>query len=239
MQILQMIIFAATAASGIDDPTRSTKTLVASDSRVGQTKEIIGFGPLHFGMSYDDVLKIYDYRYFNSYSMQQCIQDMPIKGCFLAAAETAPTVVKRAGIPYKISASFNRFDKLTDVNLGYDREGDITPDQCMDLSARTLDWLIEDFGDMRESSAEGPSEKRSTPNGHTYSVWKSKTGSMLTRMMRTISAWDPSLSTRPITTWDDRAFVALHTVFLVVDRRQSCSVSVNFREPSKVERRQD
>jgi len=203
-------------------------------------QEINGYAGIEFGTSLNEALATLDVRLFNPAGLRDCLKDLPLKGCFLSGdSEAAPFQIKD-GIPYRLTLSFNRLDKLTDVDLNYDREGDISRDQCLEMHERTLDWMVREYGDMRAaSSQEGPDEARTSPAKNSYFVGTGKDGFFVTRPMRTAANVEPTVAEQPITKWDNRRYASLLTYFIVVDGKPMCGVNVSFSEPESVERRKD
>src|SRR3546814_2649716 len=72
--------------------------------------------------------------------------------------------------------SFNRFDKLTDISLKYEREMIDDPDQkmsledCRAIHERTADWLVKDFGAFEQKKEKGV-EIVKTAKGSEYSYY--------------------------------------------------------------------
>src|SRR3546814_14271324 len=78
--------------------------------------------------------------------------ELAVRGCYLTPDNNLISYTSVDGIPYTLALSFNRFDKLTDISLKYEREMIDDPDQTMSLEdcraihERTADWLVKDFG---------------------------------------------------------------------------------------------
>ncbi|HQS98606.1 MAG: hypothetical protein B7X90_14970 [Novosphingobium sp. 17-62-19] len=225
-----------TACGSGADAQGSGSTQNAADNQ----QEIEGYAGIKFGTSLNEALASLEVRLFNPASLNECLKDLPLKGCFLSGdREAAPFQIKD-GIPYRITLSFNRLDKLTDVDLNYDRDGDISRDQCLEMHERTLDWMVREYGTMRASfSQEGPDEARTTPAKNSYYVGSEKDGFLVTRPMRTAAKAEPNVANQPITKWDNRRYASLLTHFIVVDGKPMCGVNVSFSEPESVERRKD
>lgn len=206
----------------------------------GTPQEIDGYAGIKFGASLNEALATFDVRLFNPAGLSDCLKDLPLKGCFLSGDREATPFQIKDGIPYRLTLSFNRLDKLTDIDLNYDREGDISRDQCLEMHERTLDWMVREYGAMRAaSSKEGSDEARTTPAKNPYFVGTGKDGFFVTRPMRTAANIEPVVADQPITKWDNRRYTSLLTHFLVVDGKPMCGVNVSFSEPESVERRKD
>jgi len=203
-------------------------------------QEINGYAGIEFGTSLSEALGNLDVRLFNSVGLSECLKDLPLKGCFLSGdREAAPFQIKD-GIPYRLTLSFNRLDKLTDIDLSYDREGDISRDQCIEMHERTLDWMAREYGEMQApSTQERLNEARRTPANNSYFIEIGDAGSFVTRPMRTTQNAKTAAADQPITKWDNRRYASLLTYFIIVDGKPMCGVNVSFREPESVERRKD
>lgn len=85
---------------------------------------------------------------FNPSGMKECLEDLPLKGCFLSPDTDAEPFVIEDGIPYKLSLDFNKYDRLTDIGLSYRREGQITRTECLSIHERALDWVNNQFSPL-------------------------------------------------------------------------------------------
>jgi hypothetical protein len=198
-----------------------------------------GYANLKFGSTLMEALGETGTERFNAYGLKECLDDMPLKGCFLSPDSDAAPFLIEAGIPYKLGLDFNKFDKLTDIRLSYDREGNITFDECLSLHERTLDWLTKQYGQLRESiNPKEKTEQRKTPAGNTYSLWRSEDGHFGTSFMRTAPATLPdSVRQKPTPEWDNERYLDLFSHYLVMDGKSICSIGFEFKEPKSVERR--
>jgi hypothetical protein len=206
-----------------------------------QRAAITGYGPLTFGASFKDVITTLDSDLFNPVSVSECFKDLPLKGCYLSRnSEDIPFEMKE-GVPYTLSLSFNKWDKLTDIGLGYDREEDISRADCMQIHERTLDWVSAAYGPMRVSAGGSEGENRyvrgKTRRGNLYEVSSLDGGFFVTSPMRTVSPnSSKAAETRPIPEWDQDRYVSILSTFIVVDGKPICNVDVKFSEPTSVER---
>jgi hypothetical protein len=202
---------------------------------------IDGFRDIKFGTSFKDLIGSMDVSdVFNPFGLRDCFKDLPLKGCFLSADDHDRPYDLIDGIPYTLSVSFNRLDKLTDVDLGYRREGDITKEQCLSIHGRTVDWVAKDYGRLTERTGDDSDgkgvEQRSTPAKTAYRIHSAPSGSFVTSFMRT-GATVTTKRDLPITAWDNHRYVSTLTSFIVVDGKAFCDVTVGFSEPATVERR--
>jgi len=128
---------------------------------------IEGYGGFRFGMSLTDALALTRADLFNPAGLSDCFADMPTEGCFLPPSEDTSLFEMKAGIPYSLTLQFSKFDRLTDIQLGYHREGEIDRAQCLEIYERTIDWLAAEYGPIKDSQRlEGDQfENHVTPGG--------------------------------------------------------------------------
>src|SRR3546814_9755483 len=97
---------------------------------------------------------------FNPAAVKGCLLELAVRGCYLTPDNNLISYTSVDGIPYTLALSFNRFDKLTDISLKYEREMIDDPDQkmsledCRAIHERTADWLVKDFGRSEEHTSE-------------------------------------------------------------------------------------
>lgn len=200
-------------------------------------KQIEGYADIKFGLTFTEVVADHSSR-LSSYSLSECLKDLPIKGCFLSnGSESSPFQI-REGIPYFLNLSFNKFDKLTDIGLVYDREGGISRADCLSIHERTLDWLARDYGKLYAPTYDPDVEAQLTPNGNRYLVGGSGKPNFVTMPMRTFPM-KPTAAVlkKPITKWDGNRYVSLLSWYIVTDGEPHCRVTVDFSEPDSVLRR--
>jgi|GEM_PF-1505767 len=212
---------------------------VAANATQPKRDPIEGYGELKFGSTLMEALAQTGSERFNSYGLKLCLDDLPLKGCFLSPASDAPPFLIEGGIPYKLGLDFNKFDKLTDIRLSYDREGKTSFDECLSLHERTLEWLTKRYGEFPlQINAKDPLEPRKTPSGVPYLLGRTKDGSFVSGSTRTAQARLPlTVRRKPITEWDNERYVSLLSHYIVVDGRPMCHVGIEFNEPESVERR--
>src|SRR3546814_9709758 len=70
---------------------------------------------------------------FNPAAVKGCLLELAVRGCYLTPDNNLISYTSVDGIPYTLALSFNRFDKLTDISLKYEREMIDDPDQKMSL----------------------------------------------------------------------------------------------------------
>jgi hypothetical protein len=218
-------------------PTAGNST--AEDSAQSGRELLKGYGSLKFGSTLMEALADTGTERFNAYGVKECLDDLPLQGCFLSPASDAAPYLIEAGIPYRLGLEFNKFDKLTDIRLSYDREGKITFDECLSLHERTLDWLTQRYGQLRSTLNDKEKlEQRRTPAGNQYLLWRSKDGSFVTSFMRTAPPTLPaSVQRKPIPQWDNERYLHLLSHYIVVDGKPMCTIGLEFSEPQSVERR--
>ena len=211
----------------------------AADAQEHNRKPIEGYADLKFGMTLMEALAQTGSERFNSYGLKLCLDDLPLKGCFLSPDSDAAPYLIEGGIPYKLGLDFNKFDKLTDIRLSYDREGKTSFDECLSLHERTLDWLTKRYGEFPlQIDAKDPLEPRKTPSGVPYLLGRTKGGSFVSGSTRTAPARLPlSVRRKPITEWDSERYIWLLSHYIVVDGKPMCHVGIEFSEPESIERR--
>jgi hypothetical protein len=227
------------AACGSDPATSNNAQQMTASPPI--PKSITGYGSLEFGSSFKNVISDLGGDLFNPVGVSECFKDLPLKGCRLSRnMENTPFEMK-GGIPYTLSLAFNKWDKLTDVGLNYDREGDISRADWLQIHERTLDWVSGEYGSIRFSAAapEADSQhaRRKTARGNLYEVSSRDNQFFVTTPMRTISSALPTVAEkRPITQWNQERYVSILSTFIVVDSKPICSVNVDFSGPEAVER---
>lgn len=208
---------------------------------VASTKPLDGYGKIKLGISFREAMEGLDAGDFNPYSLRQCLDDLPLDGCFLSASENASAYEVQDGIPYVLALSFNRHDKLTDINLSYSREKKVTQAECLTLHERTLDWLTKAYGEFRFSTHHNQKDParqvRSTPDKHQYAVALTQKDFFVTAPMRSLGNLPAEVTDRVITEWGRDRYVSLFTTFIIVDGKPACSVDIGISEPASIERR--
>lgn len=232
---LLILALAALASCGHSENANNSAVNAQADR-----PPVAGFNDLRLGMQYQEALALAGVERFNPVSLAECPRRLPLRGCFLPprSRETAPYEI-REGIPYDLLLSFNRFGRLTDIDLEYQRETGITPEECLSLHSRTLDWLTRDYGPfqaqtVRPGPRAGGAQLRRihTPGGIPFDVSIFPGGDFVTPPTRQANgAVDRQ---RPITQWDNRRYVSLLSSFIVVNGTPHCSVGVSIQEPASV-----
>lgn len=205
-----------------------------------------GINGLALGSSFEDVIGSLRPNLFNPVSLKECFDDLPLLGCSLSRNENA-VFMRKNGIPYALQLSFNRLDKLTDIQVSFRREKQISAAQCKDIMARTVDWTTEQYGALtiepvrrRWSAKERKNvDLQRTPQGHEVAFSKAvdDTGytSLFHRLART-----PFRKARDDAKAPEEALERTLTVFssyIVVGGDPICDVDVSIEEPAAVERR--
>ncbi|WP_370171842.1 hypothetical protein [Sphingobium abikonense] len=232
MRALLMCFLAAACDSGKPPVTPS------NDSQAID-KPIDGYGGLKLGANFEDVIASVDTSDFYSGSVGDCIRDLAVQGCQLFSTHESVYAIKE-GIPYSLDLEFNRFGKLVQIGLGYERRGDIDAAACREIFGRTADWVAADFGHLnyRESSAAADEKYLwdKTPKGVRYFYTDpSATGSFVTSFLRSASIREESRSTSEGQRWValNRHLYLLGT-YIVTDGNPTCGVDLRIREPDTV-----
>ena len=105
-----------------------------------------GYRDLTLGMTFEEAIGRVEPRLFNPVSLKECFDDLAIRGCGLTRNSADTIYEMRNGIPYALSLNFNSDDKLTDIALNFRREKGITGAQCRSIFAKTVDWVVRDYG---------------------------------------------------------------------------------------------
>jgi hypothetical protein len=195
------------------------------------------------GASFEDIIGSVDAHLFNPYSLKECLSDIALRGCSLSRNSDDTVFDMRVGIPYALTLSFNRADKLTDIGLNYHREKGISGEQCRDLFARTIDWVSADYGPLTQKRAgdePGKAERNvvaKTPGGVTFEYLKpDAAGSFVTQFMHLASekferrTVDGKVQGRTLS----RA-ISMFSSYIVVGHG-ICDIDVDFKEPDTIER---
>lgn len=205
---------------------------------VPQRPAIDGYRAIKLGSTFEANVAALGSDRFNPYGVKECLDDLPLRGCAMGSLDGRVYDV-RDGISYALSLVFNKHDKLTDIELQYKREGNISKAECLSISERTLDWLVTDYGPF--GSARNPKETtqmtpRKTLAGNPYFV-ALMSGDFVTVPMRTEpSSLVANKESLPITKWGNERYASLLSTFILVDKKPICDVTVEFSEPQSVER---
>lgn len=148
----------------------------APASPAGGAPSIEGFEDLRFGMSFNEAVGLAGPHLFSPYALKKCMIHRVIRGCHLNSIDNLTPYRTIEGVPYTLTLSFNRFDKLTDIDLQFKRstidgEGQrLSEAECLQVLERTVDWVAAKYGPLEEKprSQEGPSGLRRTVAGKPY-----------------------------------------------------------------------
>jgi len=207
----------ALAACGSTAPAAQSEN--AKPSRIG------GYGNLQFGMSFAESTELTGLSRFNPAAVKGCLLELAVRGCYLTPDDNLISYTSVDGVPYTLALSFNRFDKLTDISLKYEREMIDDPDQkmsledCRAIHERTADWLVKDFGAFEQKKEKGV-EIVKTAKGSEYSYHLDGT--------TFIASFQKNLS--------DKRRISLVSHYMVLGSNTTCSIGAEFSEPDTVER---
>lgn len=234
-RVRTVALFCVALLTGCGSNSAPTKSEQAEASKP-QTKPIDGYGDVKFGQSFNEVMAAYGQR-FDAYYIRSCYKDLAINGCSLATTGDVPFQMIE-GIPYRLTVQFNKFDKVTDVQLQYAREGSaINSDDCRSIHERTLDWLTRDYGKFYSPNYDPIARQFRTPAGNAYSSGvPNKEGSWVALFARTYTGVpSPDVLKKPLPKWDNRRYVQLFTTYIVAAGNH-CNVYAEFSEPGSVPR---
>ena len=202
---------------------------------VQSERELEGFGGVALGATFEETMAVAPPQLFNPYGLSKCLEEIPMRGCFLSPRDELAAFRRIDGIPYGLNLEFNRFGALTDITLKFTRrrqyDGDLNPvaakitkSECADLIERTIDWVTADYGSLAgDRPKEAGTRDAKTAKGNAYWVQNSDDGSGL----MAIGALKMNRGRS----------VRVFAHFLVLDGEPDCDISVSFAEAEKVERR--
>lgn len=197
--------------------------------------ELVGYGGLVLGSTFEEATLVASPRLFNPYGLSECIQDMPISGCFLSPRDELDTFQRIDGIPYGLQLEFNRFGALTDITLKFTRRrtydddlnpvsATITRSECLDIVDRTVDWVTGEYGNLAGNRPKNPkTQAAATAGGNAYWMQDSTDGSGF-------------VATGEAPMQNGRS-VGIFAHFLMLDGEPDCDLSVSFEESEEIERR--
>ncbi len=198
-------------------------------------RELDGYAGLKLGSTFEEAMLVAAPSDFNPSGLNECLEDMPIKGCFLSPENDLSTFRRVQGIPYGLQLEFNRLGALTDITLRFTRRrtydddlnpvsATITKSECSSVVERTIDWVSAEYGNLVSKQPKGSDfQPAKTANGNAYWRNKSTDGSGF-------------FATGDVEFKGSRS-VGLFAYFLLLDGEPDCSISVLFKEASKIERR--
>lgn len=207
----------------------------AQSAKDGDPKEqagkagIDGYGDLKFGMSLAEATRLVPPSTFHPVGMKQCLLNIAVRGCLLSSDNNLDAYTSRDGVPYTIGLAFNRFDKLTDVELKYDRRMMDDPDEkmsledCRAITDRTVDWLVADYGPFDKETKVQDADKLDivkTTKGNTYRAFNGPDSLLVTEKK----------------VLPDKRVVSFFSHYMVMDGETGCAISAGFGEPESVER---
>jgi hypothetical protein len=197
-------------------------------------RELEGYAGLKLGSTFEEAMLVAAPSDFNPFGMKECLEDMPIKGCFLSPESDLTTFRRVQGIPYGLQLEFNRLGALTDITLRFTRRrtydddqnrvpATITKSECSSVVERTIDWVSAEYGNLASKQPKGSdSQPAKTAKGNAY--WQNKS----TDRSGFFAIGDVEFK--------DSRSVNLFAYFLLLDGEPDCSISVSFKEASKIER---
>jgi hypothetical protein len=190
------------------------------------TKPIDGYADIKFGESFNDVMVAHPAD-FEPYDIRQCYKNMPLAGCVLISQDETPPEI-RDGVPYKQTVRLNQAGKVTDVDLDYDRKGNISGADCRSIHERTLDWLARDYGSLYEEITPKAAQRFRTPAGNTYlDTAAPKDGNWVSTVLRTGARGSDVHNQR---------YIELRTTYIITDGVPHCDVEAEFHDAPTVTR---
>jgi hypothetical protein len=185
---------------------------------------VSGYGDLKFGMSFDEAMALTSASMFNPYSLKGCLSERPIRGCTLHPDSDLTAFETVAGIPYGLGLAFNRFDKLTDVDLEFKRrdEEKILKDDCQQIHERTLDWVAKEYGPF--------GKPRNPEDAKQAKMIRTKSGTPY-YAVPSVDNNATLVNMAPVDFSDGTSVIVVGTYILGI-----CDISVSFRDRKDVER---
>jgi hypothetical protein len=185
-----------------------------------QPTDIDGFGPLRFGMSFEEVLAAAAIGTFNPAAITDCADTLVLRGCLLTQRTGPQFDVIHESIPYKFAAEIGRDNKLYAITLWFDPEARLSREECVRMLEATVDWSWP--GEAQTNTKlklSGDYEWRTSPKGVRFPM--SRQGDFATVFMP-----------------EDGGGVArsYFASFLTIDGKPDCSVSVSFSVPTDAPR---
>lgn len=193
-----------------------------------KVQELAGIDGLTFGMSLTEALSTVPASFFSGLALKQCQETGALYGCLVLPKSDLSTYKTKGGVPYTIQLAFNKFDKLTDIELKYDRRPDyegagpkLSRDECRSIFERTLTWVREEQGPLsQKKDVESGEVRHDLPGGHSYRSYE--TGGSIVASLAAAKAGGRS--------------VDVMLTYIKVDRDPYCSVSVSYEDSRAVER---
>ncbi|WP_143736996.1 hypothetical protein [Erythrobacter tepidarius] len=185
-----------------------------------QPADIDGFGPLRFGMSFEEVLAAAAIGTFNPASITDCADTLVLRGCLLTQRTGPQFDVIHESIPYKFAAEIGRDNKLYSITLWFDPEARLSREECVRMLEATVDWSWP--GEAQTNTKLKLSddyEWRTSPKGVRFPM--SREGDFATVFMPEEGGGVA------------RSYFAS---FLMIDGKPDCSVSVSFTVPTEMPR---
>lgn len=218
----------------------------ASPAPAPSYKSIGEYKGIKLGSSFEDVIGTVDADLFNPYGLKECFRDLALRGCGLSRKSDDTMFDMREGVPYALKLDFNRKDKLAEIGLNYHREGSITGQQCRNILATTIDWIVKDYGpitylrpgDEPHVKLEADNVIAKTPGGTTYAYLKPEAnGSYVTQFLHLASEKiERKMVEGKRQVLTTKRGISLFSSYIVVDRKPICDVDLQLREPDSVER---
>jgi len=132
-------------------------------------------------MSFDDAITAARGIEWDAESFHKCRNEIPVKGCSLAADLERSYRPSFAGMALVPTLDFNEDGKLTDLRIGRIYKAGVTAAQCEAMHGRLLDKLTSMFG-QRSYEPKGADKAmlvRRSPGGNSYHRSKSVTPVMV------------------------------------------------------------
>lgn len=212
-----MILGLATCSASCNGPPKA------------EPAELPGYDELKFGQDFLTAISRGGISQFSPYSLSKCRSHLALRGCVARPANNIDARYHLDGVPFGLSLSFNRFDKLTDIELVFERDTmdspseSVTVRECRTIHERALDWATKTYGSFKTRSKAEPEKQTSaqTIAGTNYSYYSSDGKSFVADARRAFSG--------------GRSIVIL-SHFIPTEGNSNCRVGISFSDKDSVER---
>ena len=206
----------------------------ASEAPIEEQKIIEGISGVNLGTNFEELIGTVDFSEFNPVAVTECLRDIATEGCYLSPVDDDTIFMLKNNIPYNVSLSINKLGKVTDINIGYNREGSITRADCISVFERTLDWATQEYGQFAPAKFEEPPTEKATFLSPTKQKYYIENGDAETAISLPMSTRLPAQQ-KAITDYTKQYSWTLLT-FITVAEKPICRITLALAEPDDVER---
>lgn len=187
----------------------------------------LGYDELQLGMSAEDVSRIANSNIFSRDGLDECLAKAGKQKCILTARFVPPadlaSYMTISDMEFGPVISFDVSGKAESVSLNHDnRRGTVA--KCRAGYEELVDWAVPRYGTF-VSTSEGQKANMMSPGGNPYPGWDEFGMSV----MRTVRDVDTVNFEDAPGIWDRDQAVWIHARWDA--DAQTCSLSINYREP--------